>query len=296
MNYKDYKERLLNLLIEEAQKATGKKWEDDGLWAPKNVRRSHILPLPGDNNSVINRANAIREYMGFDCAPYFDKDFNGLHINAHHINSSQITCLMFFSKLIDKDGHARREMVEFMKKAFGIDIHIGAKCDFEYTEKFCPYDFDVDKDGNRINGYEGTSFDFHIKDENIEVYFEIKLTEQGFHKETEYKKGIENKRHKAKAQIYFEICPQLFKDRATSPVDFLAEYQIYRNIIRAKDGNFVIFITDENNQATNRDVGKVRQLQFPKNVIFETWQKLIKIYHDKLHLELPFQLKAVNRF
>ena len=44
MNYQKYNEQMLNLLIDEVQKATGKRWED-GLWAPKKVRRPHILPL-----------------------------------------------------------------------------------------------------------------------------------------------------------------------------------------------------------------------------------------------------------
>lgn len=300
MNYQKYNEKLLNLLIDEVQKATGKRWED-GLWAPKKVRRPHILPLLGDNNNAINRANAIRQYMGFDCSPYFDKDFNGLHTYAHHINSSQITCLMFFSKLIDKDGHAKREMVEFVKKAFGIDISVEAKCDFEYTEKFAPYDFDADKDGNIIKGYEGTSFDFHIKDENVEIYFEIKLTEPGFHKEKLFKKDrktkkeIEDKRHMAKARRYLakEVAPQFFREIVKEPAEFLTQYQIYRNIIRVTGNNkYVVFISDRNNPMTKQDADSIERVHFHNNVIFRTWQQLIPFYP----FELPFQLKAIQSY
>ncbi len=294
MNYQKYKKQLLNLLIDEVQKATGKRWED-GLWAPKKVRRPHILPLLGDNNNEINRANAIRQYMGFDCSPYFDKDFNGLHTYAHHINSSQITCLMFFGKLTEKHGDelkATQEMVDFIKKAFGIEISTEAVCQFEYEDKRDQFMFDVDYGGNIIKGkYEGTSFDFHIKDGDVEIFFEIKLTEEGFGKPK-----AKDIRHQKKAEQYFDIAPDFLKNSLCEPLAFLNHYQIYRNIIRVTDSNkYVVFIADENNPATNVETERgIIEAYKANNVRFITWQEIIEVAKD-LSIDLPFQLKAIKK-
>ena len=172
-------------------------------------------------------------------------------------------------------------MVNFINKAFGIKIKTGAICSFEYSEKYYPYIFEVD-DGKE---YEGTSFDFHIKDDDTEIYFEIKLTEPGFGKVL--KPDI---RHQKKAEQYVKYLPAIYKDVTAEMM--LKDYQIFRNIIRARNKNAnVIFITDGKNPATNKDIARFikRYGPLPVNVKFFTWQEIA----SKYPCELPFQLKAV---
>lgn len=285
-NYKDYKNEVLECL----SKALNLK--KAGVWKYKNkeIEKEHILPLTGVENNSKSRAQAINDYLHFDCTSYLTNGASHLHRYAHHLNSSQLLCLMFFGKLTEKkDGVLKvtQAMADFIKNAFGIEIKVGAECQFEYTEKEAPYLFDANKDGEIIGKYEGTSFDFHINDGSVEVYFEIKFTEDGFKKE----KGVDDKRHKAKATKYLEIAPQFFKEKVSTPEEFLKQYQIYRNIIRAIDSNkHVIFISDGNNPSTTRDVEEIKKHHFPDNVKFVEWQDLISCYP----FELPFQLKAIQ--
>lgn len=290
-SYNHYKEKIIELLVKNPT------WED-GIWKckGKETPKKHILPLRNKINNSVNRAEAIKQYLGFDCAPYFPTNFAGLHQYAHHLTSSQTLCLQFFSKLIDSKSCATKEMVCFIKKAFGIDIHVGAECHFEYTERKNPtYMFDSDKDGNLVKAkgkYEGTSFDFHIKDKEspIEIYFEIKFTEDGFKKEKE------DPRHLAKASEYLRIAPEFLKDKVATPQDFLKQYQIYRNIIRATDSNkYVVFISDENNPATKADIDMMDDFGLPQNILFKTWQQLIPEYMEYPY-ELPLPLKAIQKF
>lgn len=284
-SYDKYKAKILKCL------ESCRTWKDEGIWKPTKTKLAYILPV-NDAEGVRakkNRAVAIKKYTKCDCVKCLGEKLVGLHQYAHHLNSSQQLCMKFFSELIDNDLCATEKMVMFIKNALGIDIHVGAKCTFEYAEKFDPYLFDVDKDGNLIKGYEGTSFDFHIKDGSTEIYFEIKFTEDGFKKEKE------DPRHKAKAKKYMECAPKFLQDKIKTPGEFLKQYQIYRNIIRAKDSDkYIVFITDGNNPATNRDIRSIEDLHLPKNIIFKTWQELIAFYPAKV--ELPIQLKAIQDY
>lgn len=295
--YRDYKKKVVNLLVKY------RTWEKDGVWQNKSKysTKKHILPLRNNVNNPVNRAEAIKNCLDFDCTPYFPKGYVGLHPYTHHLTSSQLLCLQFFAKLIDIDKRATKQMVEFIKNALGIDINIGAQCAFEYTEKNEPYLFDSDKDGKIIPVYEGTSFDFHIKDDAVEIYFEIKFTEDGFKKEKRFKKDrkigkqIEDKRHMAKAERYLaeNVAPEFFRKIIKEPEEFLNQYQIYRNIIRVTDSNkYVVFISDRNNPLTKQDAESIESIHFHDNVIFTTWQQLI----SKYPFELPIQLKAIHDY
>lgn len=288
VKYADYKEGVMKRL------ADGRTWEKCGVWVRdgKCTEKPYILPLKDEKNNPENRAEAIKHYLNFDCTPYLSKGnaLVGLHQYAHHLNSSQLLCLMFFSKLIDRDSCATKDTVEFMKKAFHIDIHVGAKCDFEYKEsKADKYRFVI----NRKREYEGTSFDFHIVDGDVEVFFEIKFTEDGFG-------NAENDdRHRCKAAQYKELLPQSLKDKVEVE-DIMKYYQLFRNIIRADNENkYVVFITDGNNPSTKAEADKDKDgfmKKFGKyldlnHVKFKTWQDLGNNFPK--HTELPFQFKAI---
>lgn len=283
IKYADYKKEIMKCL------ADSKTWEQNGFWERngKRTEKAHILPLNGNPNNAINRADAIKRFLGFDCTPYFPNGFVGLHQYAHHINSSQLLCLMYFSNLINNQFKATQELIDFMKKAFNIVITTEAKCHFEYKEKNVnKYIFDIFGEKE----YEGTSFDFHIKDKDVEIFFEIKFTEDGFGNA----KKDTNGRHECKAKKYVELLPESLK-RITTTDDILKYYQLFRNIIRAEDkSKYVIFITDQNNPSTNKEIyefkNKFGKFIDSKRVIFETWQNLNK---TNPIAKLPFQFKAM---
>lgn len=284
MSHEKYKKDLLVRLKE----AAPKKW-DKGYSARYKSYYDHILPLKDNDNTWKNRAAAIQEYFGLDFGRKFKTCAKSIHQYAHHVNSSQLLCMMFFDKLIDDDGKAKKDMVKFVKDAFGITIHEGAQCEFEYKEDFAPYIFTFKSNDKVKTEYEGTNFDFHIADGDTELYFEIKLTEE------EFKKEKPDGRHENKAELYIELMPEPFNGKI-SVDEMLAFYQIFRNIIRAKDSNkYVIFITDGANPSTNKDIEKFnamlkeKGIELPANVIFTTWQEV----KDKYPCELPFQFKAL---
>ena len=177
-------------------------------------------------------------------------------------------------------------MVKFMKDAFQITIKEGARCVFEYKEnKDQKYIFDVLGDKE----YEGTSFDFYINDGDVEVFFEIKFTENGFGK------AKADDRHVCKVQQYIELLPRGLRDKVDES-SFFKYYQLFRNIIRAKNENkYVIFVTDANNPSTNKQIEDF-QTSFEsdldsKHVVFKTWQELKESY--PYPGKLPFQFKAL---
>lgn len=284
ISYSKYYTKTLQCLTAE------KEWEN-GVYKHRGqlLSKSHVLPLEDDENTLEHRIASLQNYIGLDCRKCLGERLGELHQYAHHLTSSQQLCMKFFSVLIDDNRLATEAMVVFIKNSFGIDIHIGAKCEFEYKEKIEPYLFDVDKDGNVIGGYEGTSFDFHIQDVDVEIYFEIKFTEKGFNKEKA------DGRHEVKAAEYCRIAPQFFREIVKEPEEFLKQYQIYRNIIRVTDnGKYVVFISDGNNPATNQDILEVKQLDLPVNIQFKTWQELV--LPELYPFELPFQLKAIQNY
>ncbi len=284
-SYNNYKKSIIDQLII----TSGKSWSN-GIWAPTGKPVEHILPLDGKNTRE-NRANAIRKYLNFDCRICLPNDLNGLHQYAHHLNSSQLLCMMFFSKMLDKELRANESMVEFIKEAFNINIQSKAQCSFEYAEndkvKFPEYIFKVpNSEGNGdVLEYEGTSFDFHLNDIANQIYFEIKFTEQGFGSVSK-----PDERHTAKAQQYINLLPQQYQ--GISIDEMLKHYQIFRNIIRTKNENaHVIFITDKNNPATLNEIELFikKYSELPSNIIFTTWQDISQHYTGIL----PFQLRAM---
>ncbi|MBD5326984.1 MAG: hypothetical protein HDR99_00725 [Bacteroides sp.] len=289
-SYTEYREKIISSLVNR------RTWQENGIWRRTGTPMAHILPVehtdsPKQNRE--NRANAIKNYVNCDCKKCLGPRLTGLHQFAHHLNSSQQLCMKFFSELIDENRCATEAIVNFIKNTLEIDIHVGAKCEFEHTESSNPdYQFTIDKNGNLIEGagvYEGTSFDFYIKDNSVEIFFEIKFTEHGFKKE----KG---EPHQAKSAKYLEQAPEFLKEIITDSSEFLKQYQIYRNIIRAQDSNkYVVFITDANNPATNEDYEMMKKLNLPSNIKFTTWQELIS-NPNNYPFELPLQLKAMQDY
>lgn len=175
-------------------------------------------------------------------------------------------------------------MVDFVKEAFGIEIHVGAKCQFEYKQDN-DSDYKFNFDGKEE--YEGTSFDFHIQDGDTEIFFEIKFTEEGF------SKAKDDERHNCKAEQYIELLPEVLRNTTTIE-DVRNHYQLYRNIIRANGKDkYVVFITDEDNPTTAKEIEEFKKgKELDKHIIFKTWQELAEKYVK--FAELPPQIKAIS--
>lgn len=280
-SYKGYR----NTVVEQLVSAAGKTW-NDGVWHQTGTSVPHILPAKHSDDTRMNReyrAVAIEELLGFDCRKCLGDKLIGLHQYAHHLNSSQLLCMMFFSNLIDDEHRVTRGMISFAKDVLGINISSTAQCSFEYGEKREPYIF-------KVSGkyeYEGTSFDFHIKDGDIEIYFEIKFTENGFGK------ADDDCRHSEKIQQYKKLLPTYLCQEPTDE-QFRNYYQIFRNIIRSGENKFVIFITDGNNPSTEKEIVDF-QIIFGKsdNVKFITWQGVKNSANGFYPCKLPYQFNAM---
>lgn len=296
-NYETYKNEILNNL----PLAIGKYWAD-GKWTRTGDDKAHILPLEDSNKSASKlRAEAMKKYLGIDIAQYLGPKLKGLHQYSHHLNSSQTLCIQFFSALIEGEDyehlHAKNELVELLK-SIGITIHKDAQCKFEYTENDQEkYLFKIhNSDGNEVIEYEGTSFDFHIKDNNVEVFFEIKFTENGFGKASKDKKHPErDKRHTEKAEQYKNLLPSYLTRKPTTE-EVLRFYQLFRNITRVAENKYVVFITDENNPATEKEKKIFKDIFGESdNVIFLTWQQISEKAESLCLDKLPFQFNVLNK-
>ena len=207
-----------------------------------------------------------------------------MHQHAHHLNSSQLLCMMFFSNLIDEKHRINNSMISFVKDILGINISQNAYCSFEHTEKREPYIFKV---GGK-DEYEGTSFDFYIVDGGTEIFFEIKFTENGFGK------AKDDTRHDEKIAQYKKLLPS-YLSHTPSDSEFRNHYQLFRNIIRSGENKYVVFITDGNNPSTEKEKDNF-QKSFGKseNVKFITWQDIKKSTNAFYPCQLPYQFKAID--
>ena len=189
------------------------------------------------------------------------------HTYAHHLNSSQILCYNFFRPLIDKNGGATQGLVDRLSGQ-GVSIEKGANCTFEYTDNLDKMEKKRDKP---------TEFDFHIICSDVEVFFEIKYTENSFG-------GAEkNDNHKEKYELVYK--PLLEKAPCLNHIpefkEFAKFYQLYRNTIRITDKNkHLILLYPKNNTTVNKEAttfleNKIRE-EYRGNIHILHWEDIVK--------------------
>ena len=189
------------------------------------------------------------------------------HTDAHHLNSSQILCYNFFRPLIDKNGGATQELVDRLSEQ-GIPIEKGAKCTFEYTDNLDKMEKPRDKP---------TEFDFHIIGSDVEVFFEIKYTENSF---GEAKK---DDNHKEKYELVYKSLLEKAPCLNHTPEfeEFAKLYQLYRNAIRITDKNkHLILLYPKNNTTVNKEAttfleNKIRE-EYRGNIHILYWEDIVK--------------------
>ena len=226
----------------------------------------HILRYnKGKKNETIEKYNLFPEgsrkitFDGFIPA-------NKIHRFAHHLNSSQVLSFNFFRPMVKEDYTPEQKLIELLKEQ-GIAISENAKCCFEY-------------DGYTDYKEEGTEFDFYISDEEIQVFFEIKYTENGF--------GGATKDDSHKEKFINTYCNMLkdcqcIKKKKVTFGEFCKNYQLYRNVLRLTNRNcYSIFITAKGNITTLNQMDafmKNINESYKKNVIALYWEDLIGESH-----------------
>lgn len=177
------------------------KISECGEWWGNHKKYGHILPIEKKFENIINYKNKIDSLLN-------EKD---LHLGFHHLNSSQALALNLFGPLV----------VENKFSIINNRISDNSKGIFEFVE----------------SSKEGTHFDFYIQNSTDNFYFEVKYMEKDF--------GIADadEKHQQKyVEIYKNKLEQITQiDENDLGNDFYKQYQLWRNIIYAKNG-YVFFV------------------------------------------------------
>ena len=260
MNYTEFKQLVMNNMPENPI---------PGLWQKKGQPRTHIL---GNPSSPEEKAELINKYSLLPNVPPIDCHTIHLHQYAHHLNSSQIMCYNFFRPLIDNfDGKMYRpkdSLLKLIEKILNhkIDSH-SAECNFEYID---------DKKEN-------TNFDFYFRQGDIEVFFEIKYTEEQFSRKSSAKNP-----HAQYESIYkpmIEKAKDIFENGTINENDFNTKYyQLARNSIRAiSTEKHVFFVCPENHDKLVQQFNEFKSCltkEGTERVRLITWEKIVK-YAEK---------------
>ena len=269
--YKNYREKIITTLSKEARK-NGKEIVY-GCWKGETQDAyTHILPLNGGKNTKEARRDAIQKYLGIKIDDKFLSKNGALHQYAHHLNSSQLLCYMALRPLLIDDSKTKyyrpTEALKMLLASQNINISECAQCEFEYNDHLM---------WKERNIPEGTSFDFHIKDNNHEYFFEIKFTEDGFGKAEKDDEHIQKFN-----ELYLNKIEKVI-NKVISVEECVKYYQLFRNIIRGdSDSKTIVFITDKNNPATEEEI-KI----FSKEYLTDTTVRYLFLKWQDMYKELP---------
>ena len=224
MKYEEFKKKVIDNMPENPI---------PGLWQGKGAPRKHIL---GNPSSAKEQADLINKYSLLPNVPLIDSDTIHLHQYAHHLNSSQIMCYNFFRPMIEGFDGVMYHPKDALIKLFGMEVdeeleHKNAVCNFEYIDK----------------SKDNTNFDFYFKSNQIEVFCEIKYTEERF------KPSSAKDPHERFESVYkpmIDKAKDIFANGSISESVFNTKYyQLARNAIRAtSSGKHVFFICPRSNE------------------------------------------------
>jgi len=201
-------------------------WMPRGTWHEKEYK--HICRNLEDN--FIDGKYPVKcNVKGNLC----EKDIK-YHQYASHLNSSQVMCISFFKKFFEKSAY-EKILLEIFRRT-GTDILSGAGI------KDAIFEYEPDR-------AERTNFDFYIGlDDGRKISMEIKYTESEFGGISPDDKDPE-KYHNKWENIYQAMVaanPYIDCDEQ----NFYDNYQINRNIVYAKEGDIVIFLTPKANNSS----------------------------------------------
>ena len=224
----------------------------------------HIISNPNSTD----RERIVNEYLLLPDVPKIQGEIT-LHPDAHHMNSSQIMCYNFFRPLLSEYDKNEKEykpsdaLVDLVGKIIDTPLeNKNSSCKFEYIQP----------------NTDTTNFDFYLKCGDVEVFFEIKYTEKEF-----AKKKITPESELQYEKVYKPMISKaehIFKDKTISASDFLKNFQLLRNAIRAIDNNkYVVFICPRAHDNLVNQYNKFKeQFLSPKgeeHVKLVTWESLL---------------------
>lgn len=223
----------------------------------------HILHIPEGST----KKNVIVNILSEDKveADMFEKPQR----YAHHLNSSQILCYEFFRPMLNPDRSLKSSLLKFISKNITTVDSNKLVGKFEHIP-------------DRI---EKTNFDFFVTGvvDDINVFFEIKYTENGFGRG-------EKKRHEEKFEnIYKPLiaeCGCLAKEPTFE--EFCKYYQLFRNVLRVTKANgnqeYSVFLYPAANNITEKHFTEFRKKfisgPFENHVIGIHWEDNIEFMSD----------------
>ena len=229
---------------------------DDGIWKKNKQRYSHIIP---ESERYYNLLPAYRDNL----VKYIETQNVKLHIDFHHLNSSQAMCLNFFYPLITEK---RLDIILDLLNFYRETVDYSTVC--------------FEKDGiEKSYGRRPTSFDFYLETKSgKKLYFEIKYTE------SEFGKAKNDKEHIEKFEEIYSGLLNPIREEFHSKDRFFENYQILRNLIHLTENSFVIFLYPNNNlkiknQAENAKMSMLKN-DFKDNFYPITWEEIYKKVTD----------------
>lgn len=247
MKYDLFKEKILRHLSVYKNNVLG--IDESGVWTPNEQKYLHILPQKYKMLNVLPTAKM----------PEIEE-----HRFIHHLNSSQMMCINFFQPLFN-DSEGESILLNLLSQAMGISCPVPEKIDYRKFEY-------------RPCEKERTSFDLYIKlSGDIEIYFEIKYTENCFGK-TGSTKDNSNKYTDKWVDIYSAHNKNSLYLQNIKQDDFYRDYQIWRNISYVRnENNYAVFVIPHQNEnlitELSRTVGFHGEKKF-NNVKIVYWSDL----------------------
>jgi len=256
MTYLKFQELVLTHLILYKNNVLG--ITKNGIWKNNKKAYSHILP---EDLIDLNFLPMTKPITGLNMTQKIN-----FHSGAHHLNSSQIMCINFFSPLL-RDDEGLSILKTVLEKEINIKFANGA-----YIQKAC---FEYTPDSQ-----EKTSFDFFVEmSTGKKIFFEIKYTENRFgsiHIDPKNPSKYSDKwcniySSKIKSSLYL---------KGFSENDFYKNYQIWRNISYiVNNSDYVVFLFPFSNKVLTKEVNNT--IGFPKskrypNVSAQDWSSFVK--------------------
>lgn len=208
---------------------------EDGTF--KDHKKAHILPKGLRNKNLLPMSIGIEE--------------KNYHMYAHHLNSSQMMCINFFSPLCD----GKNLLVEMICKQLNIkklpNMEI-KKMEFEYTP----------------DGFKHTNFDIFVEFTTGEkIYFEVKYTESdfgGISEDIKYPNRYQDEWEKFYKK---QLSTSIYLKNNSQP-DFYNSYQINRNIAYVQEEkDYVCFVYPFENDNLYKEL---ESIEF-RNIIKIDW-------------------------
>lgn len=221
---------------------------EKGKWGVKEDGYGHVLPLELGNTN----------YMDDSIIEYVESNNIKKHSNWYHLNSSQTMCINFFVPLISKNL-----LGNFIQMITGEEVE-NCSCEFE-----------------KVLEKGSSNFDFYVKSDNAEYFFEIKYTESCIAKKSSCQD--ENLTYK---KLYEGLVKSntVFNGKVSQNEFMNNHFQAYRNMVMGnkKKNSYCIFITMKSNDYTKNEIDRSLKdlgLNFDKakdnNIIILWWEDLI---------------------